>query len=271
MREPGYNEDINLRCVASSVVITLVAYYTILFFHWSHLQQALRKPGSQIFAMVAIGILPSLLKGGLALRFYRKMNRTVFAIKAIAMATYYIVFLLGCILGAVWATRAFRHVRALGDYWQRYHLLWTLVLIALLFGYVGIVLARFQLLRWRFYKDLQAIPLFSPVLCFGGPFFGIDKFNDLGMSSTQTRIYAAVLIAAGIVFLVSLIWYALWNAHFSRVSDSPIKDRKTQKRSPISEHAAAQLGIAGLGLGLALVLWVAVDLGAALLNLGHTA
>lgn len=65
-------------------------------------------------------------------------------------------------------------------------------------------------------SDLKAFPIVSPVFCFGGPIFWFKNLEHLSLNASQISIYNTLSIISGIIFLLYLLLFAIFNQRYSK-------------------------------------------------------
>lgn len=161
--------------------------------------------------------------------------------------------------------------------WLAYHWMIISCTVLMLLFLTGLMIWHLNLISWNILSDLKAIPIGSPVFCFGAPVFWSKNLAYASLGPKLLATYSSLSITAGIVFLFYLILYGLLNHKFKEKSDSPpsatenpvgIVDRdgkpiiNDQTHTPSAEESKRRsevkttcicLGVFGLGLGVMLV------------------
>jgi hypothetical protein len=118
-------------------------------------------------------------------------------------------------------------------------------------------LKHFGLIRWKLLTDLKAIPIVSPVFCFGGPALWPKNLGYASLDPKSLFIYSTLTIISGTIFLCYLLVFAALNQRFSekvelQTAHSLLYNAKGQKKDTqgISELNATKFCLLILGAGL---------------------
>jgi hypothetical protein len=199
------------RALSAAAIITVLAYYAVILFHRLDLVAALVRSGIPLFVIYPLLMLPALgAKMGVVL--WDRGSRAVLNPRGfLLLSSGFALVFVASILAVVWIVH--RVPRWLSDsYWGVHHWVWTGVTLAALLAYVGVALYRYARIDWQLLDDLKAIPIVSPVFCFGAPslWARTDSFGALtGLSPATVRTYSVLAYASGVVFLVYLVCYAI--------------------------------------------------------------
>ena len=259
----GNRESFHIKSLSIGVLLALVAYYAVIVFHWDEIINAVTHPH---FAIISAAFLPSLIKGGLFFRLYRKQKSISKAIKSVAIITYYLVGIAASAAAIIYLAGLLSRLIS-SSYWERTHWFWISISLFLILGYAYLLLKNFGLIRWKLLADLKAIPIVSPVFCFGGPVLWSKNLSYASLDPKLLSVYSTLTIISGAIFLCYLLVFAAFNQRFGEKKAADTEhsllynaEGQIKVEQRISEPNATKFCLAILGAGLFSFLLVILDI-----------
>ena len=198
------------RALSAAAIISVLAYYAVIMFHRLDLVGALVRSGIPLLVIYPLLALPALgAKMGVVL--WGGSRALLKPRGFLLLSSGFAAVFVASILAVVWIVHRMPGLLS-GRYWVVHHWVWTGVTLAALLAYVGVALYRYARIDWQLLDDLKAIPIVSPVFCFGAPslWARTDSFGALtGLSPAIVRTYSVLAYASGVVFLIYLVCYAI--------------------------------------------------------------
>ena len=215
-----YRESSNLKSLSVGILLTLTAYYAVIVFHLNEILKIVAKSHYGIFAVAFF--MPGLIKGGLFLKVYRRQKSLSKALRSVTNITYCLIGIAGTIAAMIFVSGLLSKLLA-SAYWSRAHWFWISILLFLLLGYSYLLLNRFGLVCWKLIADLKAIPIVSPIFCFGGPFLWSKNLGYASLDPSLLSKYSTITIISGVVFLCYLLVFAVLNHRYSETEDGKVQ------------------------------------------------
>lgn len=235
----------------------MVAYYTIILFHWHYLLSYLTQHSLFSSGIIYISLLLPmiLMKGGFI--FYDRKKPKAESFKTVAAISFYILLTLSLGLFVVLAAKWLRQLLTT-PYWHNAHLFWVAISLFLVLGYGYLLLYKFRLISWELLVDLKAVPIVSPIFCFGGPKLWADNLPFLAQNRELQSIYTVTSITAGVLFLIYLILFAIFNNRYTatKKKSESLVDINQQALSIETKPSTPPLYVCLSILGLAFFLFL---------------
>jgi hypothetical protein len=239
--------SLHLRSFSAAVLVLMLAVYAIAIFYAPEAMAWLRTigPSSEVLVYNALSFTVLMIVtmttkfGALWLLGPKPTNRRVLW-QSFGAVSFYLVFAGSMAFATLLVARHL--ITFLGTrFWSESHWFWLSLILFLAFGFVAIVLLKYELYTPAVLQELRALPIVSPIFCFAGPKFLLDNFEKFGITSAALRPHAILLVVAGILFLLCLIVQA-FSAHLAQQQQSPSKlialdgSPLTTSRGPIVER-----------------------------------
>lgn len=203
----GYAKSFHVRSFSLAVFLGLAFYYTAIVFHWQYFAFT-DIPYWITFPMIVC--IPLVSKGGMWVRVKSHQKSSVKAWKAVGLVTYYLMMTIATISFALFIIYWFRNLVST-VYWAKMHWFWESAFLLLLFIFPAYAFHRRALLTWPVLQDLKAIPIVSPAFCFGAPIMWSNNLAYATLPKETLSAYGSLSIAAGIIFLLYWVAYAIGN------------------------------------------------------------
>lgn len=267
------DKSFNVRAASYSLTFLLALYYAVVLFHLPYPFMNLRSgsiewgtalPFLYIWFLFVLGGLG--MKGGYLLRASKRGTPLRQSLSVVGVTTFYLIGFQGLMLLALAA--ATYGPQLLGSaYFQRSHLFWMAVMLAVACYPIPKMLRRYQLIRWQTLSDLKALPFASPAFCFGLPVLLKSNISPLPIAANLLATYAILSFVSGTIFLIFLIYYALASNFVMR--DPPaqgglaLTPELARQRSDVRDQQIDRLTISGfalIGTATFLVMLAVIDL-----------
>ena len=251
-----------------SIFLSLLIYYSIVIFHWEWIVDFAITYSvpflAYSFLLIAppIGLKSNFLRIGLVygLQVSRKKAINTVIIISVNLCLFF------SIIGSAIKVVSWMSALSVSSYWQYSHWFWVSLVLLIVFGLVGFQLWINEFISWKMLQDLKTIPITSPVFCFGAPFLWSKNLAYASLDSKLISTYSTLSIIAGIIFLVYLIVFSIFNHKFSEaetdktkviildLNENPINDSSDNKYM-----RALLICFFILNLGLYIFLLVLID------------
>lgn len=220
----GDQNSSKLKALSGAFVLILVAYYAILLFHWNELDR---------LKLTILGLLPSTMKLGVAaiaallslipilLKFifgsnlYSNRRSVREVVDSIVRISFYVIIIIGLSFVLIFLGKLLISFFS-NSYWDSAHFFWVALFIFLILGFAGLLLYKYGLISWQLLDDLKAIPIVSPIFCFGGPAFWSNNLKYASIDPKLITVYNSLSIVAGVIFIVYLALYAIFNQRYKK-------------------------------------------------------
>lgn len=259
----GYKKSVHVQALSLGVFLSLFAYYAIVVFHWDFISKWISSLSFPVLGYVGLTIFAASLKGGMALRIYRIQDSKEKAKRIVILVSFYLavcLFSIGLLVKiSEWLSSLFS-----GHYWQESHWFWIGLVIFIMFSILGFIIWRMGLLNWKMLQDLKAIPIVSPVFCFGAPVLWSKNLAFANLDAKLISSYSSLSILAGVIFLIYLVAFGVLNHKFSSTPqemNSGIIDATGNQISSnfVDKNTGTIACLLLFGLGLFFFLLVLVD------------
>lgn len=203
-----------LKSVSKGLLISLIGYYAIVFFHLPNPIDIIEQQGwfsKAMYHYLAFVSLHSLIGGGYkfaALIGGRWFNGNKPDLKQSFLSLSIVLLGIGSVSISIYLLLRLTQNIISEEYWNDSHLFWVILIIFVLFGYFYIILHKFKLLTVEALDNLKTIPIVSPFFCFGGPFLSFKNIGFTNIPETELPIYYIISFSAGAMFLCFLISYS---------------------------------------------------------------
>lgn len=211
-----YKKSFHLRTLSFALILGLIAYYFILIFHLHEIIRFIEESKISAFFIICLLTSPIIfMKGGLTVHVYRKQNSLKKGLRAMLLLSFYLMILTVISLGIIFSSKYISKLFS-SEYWNKSHFFWISLVLFIVFAYFYFILNRFDLIEWKMLSDLKAFPIVSPIFCFGGPIFWFQNLEHLSLNASQISIYNTLSIISGIIFLLYLLLFAVFNQRYSK-------------------------------------------------------
>lgn len=250
-----------------AVFLGILVYYGIVIFHWQMvLGMITALPLSAVGVIyVASLILTPAITGKLCAksRLLELGASEQESWKFVVRVSFYLLVVLSTIGGSiwfgVWLSKIFK-----SQYWQDSHWFWVSAIVLLIFGHTFSLMRSSGLISWKMLQDIKAIPIISPVFCFGAPALWSSNLAYASLSRSLISAYSTLSILAGVLFLVYLVAFGVLNHRFSEENKNEEPAILAPDGSRVSEVSrgeviATNICFAIFGVGLYVFVVVLVD------------
>lgn len=257
-----------LKSFSIGLLISMIGYYAIVLFHLPNPIKLIKSQGLMskltihymaiffLFLLLGAGTkFGALLVGGWITK--TRPNKA-----AIFMSISIFLVGIGMTLLSVLILSEFLSTRVSNSYWKNSHLFWVALLLFLLFSYFSLLLKRYELFTKEALTNLSAIPIISPVFCFGGPYFFGQNLAFKNLPQTLLNIYYTISFSSGIFFVAFLILNAFLRAKTDKnktsstsliLPNQPVGLNKRESKLLIANYLL-------LGLGAYLLCVLVIDM-----------
>ncbi len=231
----NYIKSFHVRTLSFGVFLALAFYYAVVAFHWQYLATWVRLTGPVVGYTVLIAFT-GIVKGVMAIRIYSLQRSGVKALNAVILVSFYLAAALGVLGLALWLAHWLQSLFST-TYWAKAHWFWVSSLLLIAFVLLGYVIHRKKLVSWSMLQDLKAVPIVSPVFCFGAPVVWSNNLAYASLPKETLATYSSLSIVSGVIFLLYWIAYAIGNQKFGEIHSkgelSPAVELLSAKGTPL--------------------------------------
>jgi hypothetical protein len=218
-----YTKAFHVRTISFAVFLAMAFYYAAIAFHWPYITAWLSSLSIPILGYALLLSFTVAMKGGMFLRIYSRQDRGTKARNAVLLVSFYLAVALTTVAAAVWVSQWLRTFLST-PYWQSARWFWTSSVLLVAFAILGYVLHSKKLISWNMLQDFKAIPIVSPVFCFGAPVVWANNLAYASLPKETLSIYSTLSISSGSLFLAYWVAYAVCNHRLAETKDknSPV-------------------------------------------------
>ena len=209
----GYIKAFHVRTLSFAVFLAMAFYYAAIAFHWTYIARWLAGLSVPVLGYALLTSFTIAIKGGMFIRIYSRQDRGTKARNAVILVSFYLAIALTTVGAAVWASEWLRDFFSTA-YWQSSRWFWISSVLLLIFAILGYVLQTKRLISWNMLQDLKAIPIVSPIFCFGAPVVWANNLAYASLPKEILSIYNTLSISSGALFLAYWVAYAACNHRF---------------------------------------------------------